>query len=62
MLLRLKKLYLIHPCQDYEYPTEWTGAKNNIWIKIKNLQKEESLSANNFIVSSTGGSLTLHFF
>ena len=47
----------VAPCQDYEYPTEWTGAKNNIWIKIKNLQKEESLSANNFIVSSTGNNL-----
>lgn len=47
----------VAPCQDYEYPEEWTGAKNNIWIKIKNLKKEESLSANDFVVASTGNNL-----
>ena len=45
------------PCEDYEYPEEWSGAKNNIWIKIKNLQKEEELSANDFVVASTGNGL-----
>lgn len=47
----------VAPCQDYEYPEEWTGAKNNIWIKLKNLKREESLSANDFVVASTGNSL-----
>ncbi|MBO5373423.1 MAG: hypothetical protein J6A75_12015 [Lachnospiraceae bacterium] len=45
------------PCQDFEYPEEWTGSKNNIWIKIKNLKKEEVLSAKDFVVSSTGNEL-----
>lgn len=47
----------VAPCQDYEYPEEWTGAKNNIWIKIKNIKREELLSANDFVVASTGNSL-----
>lgn len=47
----------VAPCQDYEYPEEWAGAKNNIWIKIKNLKREETLSATDFIVVSTGNGL-----
>ena len=47
----------VAPCEDYEYPEEWLGAKNNIWIKIRNLEKEESLSANDFVVASTGNGL-----
>lgn len=47
----------VAPCQDYEYPEEWTGAKNNIWIKIKNLKREEALSAEDFVVASTGNRL-----
>lgn len=45
------------PCDDYEYPAEWTGCKNNIWIKIKNLKRETTLTAADFVVSSTGNEL-----
>ena len=44
-------------CEDYDYPEEWTGAKNNIWIKIKNLERDDSLSADEFVVASTGNNL-----
>lgn len=45
------------PCEEGEYPKEWTGCKNNIWIKIKNLQREETLTADDFVVVSTGNGL-----
>lgn len=47
----------VAPCKDYEYPLEWTGTKNNIWIKIKNLARDDSLSADDFVVASTGNNL-----
>jgi hypothetical protein len=47
----------VAPCKNHEYPGEWTGVKYNIWIKIKNLQRENSLSANDFVVASTGNNL-----
>lgn len=45
------------PCEECEYPKEWTGCKHNIWIKIKNLQREETLTADDFVVVSTGNGL-----
>ena len=45
------------PCEEGEYPEEWTGCKHNIWIKIKNLQREETLTADDFVVVSTGNGL-----
>lgn len=45
------------PCENYEYPEEWTGTKNNIWIKIHGLKRDESLSADDFVVVSTGNNL-----
>lgn len=44
------------PCPDDEYPQTWKGIKNNIWIKISNLI-ETDISANEFVVVSTGNNL-----
>ena len=45
------------PCEEDEYPEEWTGCKNNIWIKIHNLKRETRITAEDFIVVSTGNCL-----
>jgi len=45
------------PCKKYEYPEEWTGYKNNIWIKIHNLKEEKNVTAEDFVVVSTGNVL-----
>ncbi len=46
----------VAPCSDDEYPETWKGMKYNIWIKISNL-KETDLSADEFVVVSTGNNL-----
>lgn len=45
------------PCKEYEYPSEWTGEEKRIWIRIKNLNREDKLTANDFIVISSGNVL-----
>lgn len=47
----------VAPCKEHEYPEEWAGGKNNIWIKIRNLKEESNLKANDFVIVSTGNSL-----
>lgn len=45
------------PCKEYEYPEEWRGCKNNIWIKVHDLREENEVTADDFIVVSTGNIL-----
>lgn len=45
------------PCKEYEYPEEWTNCKNNIWIRIHNLEEEHNVTAEDFVVVSTGNGL-----
>lgn len=47
----------IAPCDAGEYPEEFQNCKNNIWIKVQNLHKEETLHAEDFVVASTGNNL-----
>lgn len=45
------------PCEEFEYPEEWTGEEKRIWIKIRNLKREDVLTANDFVVVSSGNVL-----
>lgn len=47
----------VAPCLNTEYPDVWRGNKNNIWIKIKNLAEVKELTADDFVVVSTGNNL-----
>ncbi len=40
-----------------DYPSLWHGENARIWIKIKDIQKENTLTANLFEVTSTGANL-----